>query len=85
MAKMKKLLVVVLIIALPLGCTTWYKYDRPLSEWPESEIKQDRIDCYNHAVLECSKVEDPFAVSRCRKIHSMDCLAQRGWHERKGK
>jgi hypothetical protein len=54
---MKKLLLLPLMIVLGVGCTTsWYKYDRPLSEVPKSEVEQDQSECKSYARLECAKV-----------------------------
>jgi hypothetical protein len=83
MANMKILLVLAFVLALPLGCGTLYKGDRPESEVPKEEIKRDQIECNDYAVLECSKVTGNISFARCKKIHYRDCLAKRGWHKEK--
>ena len=77
---MKNAILLALVLALPLSCTTWYKGNRPESEVPKAEQKRDEAECQNYAILECSKVEY-FAFKRCYRIHYYKCVADRGWHK----
>jgi len=78
---MKKVLVLALILAFPLGCATWYKGDLPASEVPKAERELDEDECRQYATLQCSKVGF-LGFRRCRKIQYYECLSVRGWHKK---
>ena len=77
---MKRLFILTLMLALPLGCGTLYKSDRPESEVPKEEIKRDKIECHNYAELECAKAAN---YGKCYRIYNQKCLSDRGWHKEK--